>query len=283
MGGLSAKQICADIVILTNGTIKPIKKQLLNYLREKNVTIRSTSEATKCWVEKTGGIWNKGETKYSHPSVQKYAENRKGKANPFFNTEPDKRIDTYYQRISEEEVKALRKTIALSLKSRYRSGLVHWAKTDPQKVARASAKCRSTWQKKLEAGIIITRYYSVSAMERKLGKFLTEIGETFQTQMSFGYYSYDYVLDLKKIVIEYNGAYWHCDPRKYKPDYWHSKKKKYAYQIWEKDEKKKQVAEKAGYRYLPIWEIDVQRMTDEQIKQHLIDSIKNCIDTTSTG
>lgn len=283
--GLSGTQICKEISLLTNGLIKPIKKQIMEHLRKNNIPVRSTSEATKCWVESIGGVWNKGETKSSHPSVQKYADSRIGKDNPYYKTDPVKRIDTYYQRIPVEDANALRTSIGKQIQAKYQSGdLIHWSKTDPQKAIIAKEKTKATWGKKAQAGVLVSHpYYPISAMERKVGFFLSEMGEAFETQRSLGYYSYDYVLVNKKIVLEYNGTYWHCDPRIYQPDFWHSKKKKFAYQIWEKDEKKKQIAQKAGYVYLAIWEYDLQRMTDEQIKQYLADSIKNCVVNTHSS
>jgi len=284
VSGRSASQICVEIKERSAQTINPIKKQLLAYLRSKGVHIRTTSEATECWIKETGGVWNKGLTKETHQSVQRYANSRMGKANPYFKTDPSKRFDTYYSRIPQEQVKEIQHRAGQNLKAKYRTGsLIHWSKSDPAKALVAQKKIKENWERRIANGIPTNRsFYQTSAMERKLGSFLADLGEKFEAQKSLGYHNYDYILTERKVVLEYNGSYWHCDPRLYPSDYWHSRKKQHAWQIWEKDAKKKRIAENKGYFYLAIWEDDLQRMTDEQIKQYLVDTIKNCFNSPST-
>jgi hypothetical protein len=57
-------------------------------------------------------------------------------------------------------------------------------------------------------------------------------------------------------LVEYNGDYWHCNPKKYSEDYFHSKKNKTAKEIWEYDKNKLDLANQRGYNYLIIWESD---------------------------
>jgi hypothetical protein len=48
-------------------------------------------------------------------------------------------------------------------------------------------------------------------------------------------YCIDIFSDKAKMVVEYNGDYWHCNPIKYSGSFYHPLKKKYAEQIWAED------------------------------------------------
>ncbi|MEK7499449.1 MAG: hypothetical protein AAB649_02490, partial [Patescibacteria group bacterium] len=52
----------------------------------------------------------------------------------------------------------------------------------------------------------------------------------------------------KKLIVEFNGDYWHCNPQKYAADFFHKNKQKTAQEIWEEDAKRQQVLEKNGYK-----------------------------------
>lgn len=69
-------------------------------------------------------------------------------------------------------------------------------------------------------------------------------------------YKIDILIQERKLAIEFNGTYWHCDPRFYKEDYLNKKKLLTAKQIWDYDNKRKQFLEKIGYKVLTIWEYD---------------------------
>lgn len=55
---------------------------LLKAMHWYNIKMRNVSEATKNQI-KRDGLWNKGETKFTHSSVKKYADSRMGDNNPF--------------------------------------------------------------------------------------------------------------------------------------------------------------------------------------------------------
>jgi G:T-mismatch repair DNA endonuclease (very short patch repair protein) len=60
------------------------------------------------------------------------------------------------------------------------------------------------------------------------------------------------------LVIEYNGDYWHCNPKKYKPDYYHQVKKKTAKELWEYDKNKIDLIKNSGYNLEIVWESDLK-------------------------
>jgi hypothetical protein len=58
------------------------------------------------------------------------------------------------------------------------------------------------------------------------------------------------------LIIEYNGDYWHCNPKKYDKNYFNQKKSKYAWQLWEYDQDKLDLIKSKGYNIEVIWEFD---------------------------
>lgn len=77
--GFSAKQIVSKIKEIK---INTTKKDVLDFLDQKGIKRRNTSEAIKEWSKKRNGPWNKGLTKFDHPSILAYAESRRGDNNP---------------------------------------------------------------------------------------------------------------------------------------------------------------------------------------------------------
>lgn len=57
-----------------------------------------------------------------------------------------------------------------------------------------------------------------------------------------------------KKLIEFNGTFWHMDPRKYDANIINNVNKMTAHQVWERDARKLKDAESAGYKVLVIWE-----------------------------
>ena len=93
-------------------------------------------------------------------------------------------------------------------------------------------------------------------LESKIGKL-----EHTSASNPFGKWSYlldSYVLyDIKHkdCIIEFNGDYWHCNPRVYDSDKIIIGNRT-AKDIWEKDKKKIQTAIDLGYRVMIVWECD---------------------------
>lgn len=67
-----------------------------------------------------------------------------------------------------------------------------------------------------------------------------------------------------KILIEFNGTYWHLDPREYEYDYYDKYRKAFAYQIWKRDMEKTKEAERRGYKVVSIWQIDWDACKDKR-------------------
>lgn len=78
-------------------------------------------------------------------------------------------------------------------------------------------------------------------------------------------YVYD-IVDGKKI-IEYNGDYWHMNPRKYSPSDFNKRTHLTAEETWKKDKNKIDFAESLEYKVLVIWEFDYKRDKDATIQK----------------
>lgn len=84
------------------------------------------------------------------------------------------------------------------------------------------------------------------------------------------YFFYDFVISGNyKKCIEFNGDYWHCNPRLFEADYISPSIKKTAKEIWEYDKVKIQSIEKDGFEVLTVWELDYTEDKDKVVKQIL--------------
>ena len=67
-------------------------------------------------------------------------------------------------------------------------------------------------------------------------------------------FKYDLTIIDLKLIFEFNGDYWHCNPEKWTADQINKSKNKTAKEIWDYDLAKKNTAEKHGYKVIYIWE-----------------------------
>lgn len=80
-------------------------------------------------------------------------------------------------------------------------------------------------------------------------------------------YKFDFVDFTNKKVIEYNGDFWHCNPKLYNENYFNNVKQKYAYELWNYDQNKIEYMKNKGYDVLVIWESDFKQDRDKTIQQ----------------
>lgn len=76
-------------------------------------------------------------------------------------------------------------------------------------------------------------------------------------------YFYDFVVTGKtKRIIEFNGDFWHMNPKIYQPTDMNRVKNKSAQELWDYMEQKKRVAREQGFEIVEVWESDWKK--DEQ-------------------
>lgn len=91
--------------------------------------------------------------------------------------------------------------------------------------------------------------------------YFAEKNKEFGLLSEDGYYFYDFVDVKLKKCIEFNGDYWHCNPKIYAPDYITH----YGYtasDIWKKDNKKNDFIKSKGYDIMIVWESDYNSNPD---------------------
>jgi hypothetical protein len=95
----------------------------------------------------------------------------------------------------------------------------------------------------------------INALEKRIG-----ILEHISTRRPFGKWSASlstyvvYDVKHKDCIIEFNGDYWHANPKIYSSV--DKIRGKLASEIWKRDAKKLATAEEAGFRILVVWESD---------------------------
>jgi hypothetical protein len=85
-------------------------------------------------------------------------------------------------------------------------------------------------------------------------------------------FSFDFVFKHK--IIEFNGDYWHCNPKYYNENFYHKHIKLYAKDIWINDKNKIESVKKIGFDVLEIWESDYKK-DKEKIIQECINFLTN--------
>lgn len=148
-----------------------------------------------------------------------------------------------------------------SFKETQRKHAVEQFKDEEQKKIR-SASMRKSWE---NGAITFNRHDSIN--ESKQEKEFVNIIESLGYSVSRHPFLYtengkkrhlfpDGIIEDKKIIIEYNGSFWHADPnRGYKEtDIIHHHKT--AKEIWNRDLEKNKIYEKNGYKVFVIWSDD---------------------------
>lgn len=116
------------------------------------------------------------------------------------------------------------------------------------------------------AKIIITeicKYFDISIPKKEYYIYDKENKRAYAYDFNYNYH-----------VIEFNGDYWHCNPKLYSDDFINKVKQKTAKEIWEYDNIKCKLAEKYNNKVLVIWESEYNENKKETIKK-CIDFIKS--------
>jgi very-short-patch-repair endonuclease len=272
----SASQIAKEITQLFNPF--PVQKgDVLNFLKYMKIKKRTTSESGKEYYKKNS-VWNKGLTKHDHASIKKYSDSRTGKNNPIYSlTAKEREEKIYYWKFkSESDLHEIRNKISKTLKKGYKSGRIkHISKTNPIKYKKIHEKMLSGYFNALNNGSIKRQSYT-SSYEKRIANILEEENIKFVQQKSCNKkYRYDFFLESLNLYIEFNGDYWHANPRLFKENYYHPHKNILAREIWEYDNAKRVNVINSGYNFITIWESEVKKLDDHQLKDYIIGIIKN--------
>lgn len=125
-------------------------------------------------------------------------------------------------------------------------------------------------------GYHLSKARRISKQQQLIYDIVKNIDKTalMEKIVPFSKYFADILMPEKRKIIEYNGDYWHCNPKKYDADYFNKKIKKYAKDIWENDLQRRKSLENLGYSVLCIWESDFinnRQHVEHQIKEFISD------------
>ncbi len=201
------------------------KRTLLDTMHYYKIKMRNISEASKNQIERDG-LWNKGLTKYDHSSIMSYAEQRKGRNNPYY-TAPG------FEKRKKRNLEILKKM---------------WkqfnANRNPKSTEKRMVKILD------QNNIYYIRNFSLSYYENgktkwRLFDFLIE--GILLVEMNGNYFHANpkmYEAD-DEIMI--------------------AKRKRKAKDIWEYDAKKMKLGGDSGYKTLVLWEKEFVEITDKEV------------------
>lgn len=138
-------------------------------------------------------------------------------------------------------------------------------------------------QKKIQTMKLNQSFDSLTKMnqiESRISDILIKLNLPFTFSFFIKKHQYDFIIQNTNILLEIQGDFWHANPKFYKENdkiKMPGKGNILVESIWKKDIKKKQYAENHGYQVLYVWENDIREMSDDQLINHLNDTISQHI------
>lgn len=135
-------------------------------------------------------------------------------------------------------------------------------------------------QKKLKDPEFAERHYAKIFAQKRIG-FLSKGHEDlhhnlvplgFKMHVQIGRMEVDECHEDLKIVVEFNGDFWHCNPRTWKADQYNKAIRMTAGEKWHKDIARKKMLQSLGYSVLTVWENDWKQNKEkclETITEHI--------------
>lgn len=188
-----------------------------------------------------------------------------------------RRVEFYLNRgLSEEEARkgvAKAQSILSAFSSKFR-GHVH-TKESKRRISNSVKKyIQETGVEKRVKNFQKGRRKHQSRSEIECFNLLKESLPELQANLEVGGKLVD-MLYKNETVIEYNGDFWHRNPRLYKPDYmWKGYSSQY---IWDREARRTKQILEAGYRVFVIWELDWKGN-----KSKVIEDLKKFLDGSKT-
>lgn len=126
-------------------------------------------------------------------------------------------------------------------------------------------KISITFKEKWKRGDYDNRASTIrSAGQKELHEVLLNLGYASIPEYRVNNKPFDCGIPSKKLLFEFNGTYWHLDPRKFDAHYWDEFRNVFAEEVWRKDMKKVLDAKRKGYRTITIWQQDWEATDDKQ-------------------
>ena len=213
--------------------------------------------------------FKKGSVNYSTAAVEKASENRT------YNTRLEYWIEKGYSLEEAKDVlKERQSTVRLDKfidrygenegRKRWKERQEKWQNTLNNKTIEEIQKINA---KK------IPKIGPISKAEKEIFEILRsyeiEVNKQHHIKVNKSKYNYFYDIVFGNKIIEYNGDYWHCNPKNFKETDIVKRGNKIipVKEIWEKENIKLETAKNNGYKVLVIWESDYRKNREETISK----------------
>lgn len=128
----------------------------------------------------------------------------------------------------------------------------------------ARARMSAAKQEQYRQGTVRIKRYKISQAERLIAAHLTGMGVEFRPQFHIKGepYLYDFYFPAAKTIVEYQGDYWHANPKKYPSGTTlpiQNAGPVLVDTIWERDRLKREAAERHGFKVVYIWEQEFKK------------------------
>jgi G:T-mismatch repair DNA endonuclease (very short patch repair protein) len=213
--------------------------------RNHFVKIDKNCDCKNCSLKKQIGKGNPfyGK-KHDEKTKNKISKSRKGKAKGFENgmSNPDNKKrahDNLKQKWNNGEMEHVRKMFSETMKNTRRMGKI--------------------------------KSINRSKKEKEILKEIKNMGYQVKHSLKIDTKICDIYIPKLNLIIEYNGDYWHCNPKKYDASYYHQVKKKTAQELWEYDNNKIDLIKSNGYFFEVVWESELKsnpQIINNLIKKH---------------
>jgi hypothetical protein len=208
--------------------------------------------------------------------IKKLIQDLKNKSNPYLicskekiNEIIKKRNETYYSKTNEE-----REKINISRGLNKQEIINKFGIEKSEFIFKNRGKGKKREYEKKYSKVSISLFDILKELNKEKNflygndeKFLLLKSNIDKKYKKNGYYV-DFLYEKNKKIIEFNGDFWHFNPKKYLSESFTILKnnKIFAKDVWEQDRIKIEKLKENGYEVLVIWESDLKKNKDEVIR-----------------
>lgn len=156
-----------------------------------------------------------------------------------------------------------RKQMSISAKKRGYCRDVEW-KPSNETLSKMSVATTKLWKN----GVF--KFVSTSKGQNELYKKIKELHPDAILNHIVNSRPFDVFIPSKNLLVEFNGTYWHYDPRKFDENYFDKSKNRYAKDIWKADTEKVNMAKSLGYNVKMVWQLDWETKNKQDMIEELL-------------
>lgn len=227
---------------------------------KNNPELREKARKSMIEVVKLGKTW-------TEESNKKRVESRKNNGVPWHSNETRDKISIAQKNkvISEEHKNKLKDNIQFTDRKVgwHESGII----PDVFSSIEYKDRRRDILLKHWKLGTFKKIYQSKSQLE--ILNILIQKYSSVKAEFFIEGKPYDIYIEDLNLIIEFNGTFWHRDPRFY------TETENMVIEIWTRDENKKNIAIRNGYNFITIWQYDWETINSTENKLKYLEDIIN--------